>query len=375
MEEEINLLDYYKVIKKRWKIIFYIFIISVVSTIIISFKLPKIYQAKSVIFVQSGGGGISSLVANLPVPFDISGLTGPTSSDYLVALLKSETLREKVVKKLKLDKNKYFVLNPEEATREKILKRLQDSTKIQDDKKGTITISVETKEPHLSAKIANTYIELLKKSIFTRATENREFIEKQLTRTKERLKIAEENLKKFQEKNKTFSVDKEVEKLIEQYAKLQSEKTAAEISLKETEELLKTTGNISDLMKLEAEKVSLKTRVNEINNAISQLEIEFLRIPEQGLELTRLLRDVKVQNTLFEMLTQQYELAKIAEQKEDVKFQVIDRAYPPEKHIKPNKRLNVMISAVTSLFFGIFLAFFLEYLENVKQQEAKNNDV
>jgi uncharacterized protein involved in exopolysaccharide biosynthesis len=371
MEEEINLLDYYKVIKKRWKIIFYIFIISVISTIVVSFKLPKIYQAKSVIFVQGGTGGISSLVANLPIPVDISGITGGGSSDYLVALLKSENLREKIIKKIKLDKNKFFVDPKEKITREKILKKLQDSTKIQDDKKGTITIIVETKNPSLSAEIANCYVDVLRGSIHTQATENREFIEKQLKNTKEKLKIAEENLKKFQEKNKIISTDKEVEKLIENYAELQSQKTANEISLRETEALLKSTGNISDLMKLEAEKVSLQTRVREINNAISQLENEFLKIPEKGLELARLLREVKVQNTIFEMLTQQYELAKINEQKEDIKFQVIDRAYPPEKHIKPNKKINVMLSAVVSLFIGIFIAFFLEYLENIKEEEAK----
>ena len=69
---------------------------------------------------------------------------------------------------------------------------------------------------------------------------------------------------------------------------------------------------------------------------------------------------------------QQYEMAKIEEAKKGITFQVIDRAIPPEKKIKPKRRRNVMFAGVVSLFAGIFLVFFLEYLENLKKPEESD---
>ena len=44
--------------------------------------------------------------------------------------------------------------------------------------------------------------------------------------------------------------------------------------------------------------------------------VPFPKVPEVGLELARLTRDVKVQETLVSLLTQQLEQAKIAEAKD-----------------------------------------------------------
>ena len=65
-------------------------------------------------------------------------------------------------------------------------------------------------------------------------------------------------------------------------------------------------------------------------------------------------------------------MAKIEEAKKGITFQVIDRAIPPEKKIKPKRRQKVMFAGVVSLFAGIFLVFFLEYLENLKKPEESD---
>ncbi|MFA4911040.1 MAG: hypothetical protein WC649_08365, partial [Desulfobacteria bacterium] len=57
-----------------------------------------------------------------------------------------------------------------------------------------------------------------------------------------------------------------------------------------------------------------------------------------------------------------------------ITFQVIDRAIPPEKRIKPNRRQNVMLAGVVSLFAGVFLVFFLEYLANLKEPKEQGGE-
>src|SRR5207245_9270640 len=94
----------------------------------------------------------------------------------------------------------------------------------------------------------------------------------------------------------------------------------------------------------------------------------FITVPSLVLEYARLLRDVKVQEALYTMLTSQYEQAKIAEARDTPSVQVLDPGVPAEKKSKPIIWLNMLIAGVLALFLGIFLAFFLEYLERMKRE-------
>jgi uncharacterized protein involved in exopolysaccharide biosynthesis len=100
--------------------------------------------------------------------------------------------------------------------------------------------------------------------------------------------------------------------------------------------------------------------------------ISLSEAPTVGLEYGRLKRDALIQQKVFELLTQQFELAKIEEAKDDITFQVIDSAIPPEKKIKPKRALNMALAGVVSLFVGVFLVFFLEYVERHKNIKTGN---
>ena len=94
----------------------------------------------------------------------------------------------------------------------------------------------------------------------------------------------------------------------------------------------------------------------------------FITVPSLVLEYGRLFRELKVQEALYSMLTSQYEQAKIAEARDTPSVQVLDPGVPAERKSKPSIRLNMMIAGVLALFLGIFLAFFLEYLEKMKRE-------
>jgi uncharacterized protein involved in exopolysaccharide biosynthesis len=98
-----------------------------------------------------------------------------------------------------------------------------------------------------------------------------------------------------------------------------------------------------------------------------EIHIPFAQVPELGLELARLMRDVKVQETVYTLLTQQLEQAKIAEARDSPTVQTLDKAVPGDRKSKPKIKLNMAIAGLTSLLAGILLAFFLEYLASVKQ--------
>ncbi|HOL55026.1 MAG TPA: GumC family protein, partial [bacterium] len=130
----------------------------------------------------------------------------------------------------------------------------------------------------------------------------------------------------------------------------------------------------SELFDLNVKKISLEAKLQGLDRLIQEYDAKLSKLPELSLEFSRLLRDLKLQEAIYTTLATQYEQAKISEARETIEIQVLDYAVPPEKHSKPNTMLNVLIGGVAALFLGIFLAFFLEFWQNLKGELKKDED-
>jgi uncharacterized protein involved in exopolysaccharide biosynthesis len=93
-------------------------------------------------------------------------------------------------------------------------------------------------------------------------------------------------------------------------------------------------------------------------------------VPALALEYGRLMRDLKVQETLYALLMAQYEQAKISEARDTPTVQVLDPAIPAERKSRPKIALNVLIAGILSLLIGIFWAFVREALDRRKAQHS-----
>ncbi|MCD6265524.1 MAG: lipopolysaccharide biosynthesis protein [Deltaproteobacteria bacterium] len=380
-EDEINLLDYWRVIIKRWRIIALIFFASVLTSAIVSLLMTPIYQAKATIMpIESSGGRLSSALRSLEsLPF-VGGMlpgAGGASASKLVAVLKSRTMAEDVIQALDLIKILFEEPQDEPPTLQDAVRSLSEMTKIADDKKGLISISVEYKDPGIAADIANQFTVALKKFLnenaLSMAKRNRIFIEDQLKKVKEELGKAEEALKGFQINKKIVAMDAQTEASITALASLKAQLTAKQVQLGVIRQY--ATLSNPDVLRLKDELRELKKQLTKLESKGSNTEADAFpslsEAPELGLQYIRLKRDAVTRQKVYELLTQQYEIAKIDEAKEDITFQVIDKAIPPEKRIKPKRKLNVMLAGVVALFAGIFLVFFLEYLGNIKKSEEE----
>jgi len=378
-EDEINLLDYWRVIIKRWRIIALIFWASVIAAAIVSLLMTPIYQAKTTIMpVESSGGQVSAALRSLEsLPF-VGGMlpsVGGASASKLVAVLKSRTMAEDVIQALDLIKILFEEPQDEPPTLQDGVRSLSGITEITDDKKGLISIAVEYKNPGIAADIANQFTVALKRFLnenaLSMAKRNRIFIENQLKKVKKELHNAEEAMKNFQTDKKIIAMDAQTEASITALASLKAQVTAKEVQLGVIRQY--ATLSNPDVLRLKDELRELKKQLTMSESKGSNPEADAFpslsEAPELGLQYIRFKRDAVTHQKVYELLTQQYEIAKIEETKEDITFQVIDRAIPPDKRIKPKRRLNVMLAGVVSLFAGIFLVFFLEYLANVKERE------
>jgi uncharacterized protein involved in exopolysaccharide biosynthesis len=382
-DDEVNLLDYWRVVWKRRRLIGGLFVSAVMTALVVSLLLPKIYESTATLLPSlesKEGSGLGALLAATAAGGAVQslGISLPgapaTPTDIFVAMLKSRIMADEVIKQFNL-MDLY-----EKKTMQDTRKALEGDTRITVAKEKVIKITVEAKSPPLAADIANFYVSNLDRLNRTlnvsKAGQNRAFIERRLAETQVNLVKAEETLKDFQTHNKTVAVEAQSKAMIEAAATIQGQIMAQEVQLQvmsaylspDNPELSRVRSSIEELKKqlylLESGRGGKGMLPGD------RLHPAMVTVPGLALEYGRLMRELKVQETLYTLLTSQNEQAKIAEARDTPTVQVLDPAIPAEKKSKPSIRLNMMIAGVLALFLGIFLAFFLEYLERVKRVSA-----
>jgi uncharacterized protein involved in exopolysaccharide biosynthesis len=372
VEDEINLLDYLIVLLKRKKLIISITLGAAAIAAIIVFIMTPIYMAETRILPPQTGSSsiaVSMLSQMTGVPEIASTALGlKTPGDLYVGMLKSRTVADRIIERFNLIKL-YDSEYPEDA-REQLL---EDVLKAEIDKdSGIINIGVEDKDPKRAADMANAFVEELKNLTkglaVTEASQRRLFFEEQLKDTKMALVKSEEEMQGFQEKTGALQVDAQTKAVIEGIAMLRAQIAAKEVQLK----VMRTysTAQNPDFQRAEDELNGLKAELGKLEAKGGSGHDPLIptgRMPEVGTEYARRLRDLKFYEDLYELLTKQYEAAKLDEAKDAAVIQVIDKAIPPEKRAKPKRTLMVLIATFAGFFLSIFIAFFAEYKEKASK--------
>ena len=375
-EDEIDLFELAKVLYKHWKLVIVFPFVVAVLVALYSLTLPNHFKASTTVFVHSSGGKMSSLLSSIPLAGMLGGIGGNSSSDYLKAYLKSRTLSEKIIARFGIATNPAIVgknLPDEPPKFDDILKKLNSIVSISKDKEGMITISAETLVPEVSAEIAESYVGYLQSFAKGPQKQKRVFVEKQLKKVTKELEKAELALKSFQDKHKLFALEQQTSKMISNLAELESEKIRSGIQVKMQESLLKASGNMPELVKLEGQKVSEEAKLKALDEKITEAESGLKELPDIALQFIRLKREEKIKEKIFGLLTEQFEMAKIAEAEEGSQFEVIDHARAPERKSKPRRSIMVILAGLAAGVLGVFGAFGIEFV-NRKKQELKQKE-
>lgn len=369
---EPNLLDLLLVLAKHWKMIVRVPFAVAVITAIITLFMPNIYTARTMIIPSdddSGGMG-SALMAQLG---GLAGLAGgtvgaKTTGDLYATMLQSEALKDPLIDRFKL-KDHY-----EAEFRSSVYLTLDSVASISLGKKdGVITIAFSDEDPKFAADLANAYVDelanLTTRLNMTQAGDNRRFLVKRMAEAKADLGRAEDSLKVFQSKYKAISVTEQAKATIEGVAQLRAQLASQEVQLATLRRQL--TDNSSEVKNIKASIGNLRAQIDSLEsngNTISSIP-SVRSVPQLGQEYLRLMRDVKIQEAVLEMLSKQYEMAKLSETKDTSPFQVLEKAKVPERKSKPKRARIVILSAIVTGFFMVLAAFILEFVEKMPSED------
>lgn len=410
-EQEIDLRDYLKVIIKRKGIILGIFFSATIISIIVNlFFIAPTYEANSTLILTEPKYQVEM------EPRIQTILRNQVSLVTYVTMLKDPTLIEKVSAELSILNPVYGKLKRENLNGMAKIETVNDTQ--------LVKIKITAESPQKTVDIANIWAKIFvrenEKLTSKDTEENKFFIEEQLKISKENLKSAEEKLKNFEEKdtikvtesevdialNKLLDygytlsslhlIENEINSYLEQISELKGDSSSialanrlfieqiqtkltnvsiisiGETSVKQTNRTTITREEVPQDMEqqitamkmlknlLKDRQKLLKENITDTKSLIDEFKY---KLTNEKLKFDRLSRDTATSRDTYLILSKKYEEAKIEFATKNNLIKIASLAYPPEKPISPNKRRNVTIAGILGLLLGIFLVFFIEYLQ------------
>ena len=371
-EDAINLLDLFEVIAKRWPMIFKVTTVVCILSVIVSFLLPKIYQSTARIIPPQQDGGMLGMMTALAG--NMGGFAGDilgkgTTADLYVGMLKTEAVKDAIIdrfKMLEVDELQY------RADAYNILDKKVDIAVGKKD--GIVSIRVEDKDPKRATDMANAYVEELEKLTLrlniTDARKSRSFLQERLGKANADLARAEDNLKAFQASHKLLDLPEQAKESIKGIAQLRAQLATQEVQLAALRQQYTDSSN---------EIKTLKASINNVRAQIHQLESagtggaipNIGAVPELGKEYLRLVREFKIQETIVELLSKQFEMSKLSEAHDVGTMQILQKAGVPDKKSKPKRKLIVLLSTFAGGFGAVLFALILEALERMPKEDRE----
>jgi uncharacterized protein involved in exopolysaccharide biosynthesis len=302
---------------------------------------------------KSGGSNMGAVASDL--------LGVKSSGALFVGVLGSRTVQDRLI--ARFDLRKVYGLKLEMDTRKKLAERTSLS---EDRKSGIITINVTDRDPQRAAAIAQSYVDELNQLVAELSTSSahreREFLEGRLTAVKHDLDEASQKFSQFASKNTAIDIKEQGRAMVQASATLEGQLIAAQSELKGLEEIYSSNNvrvrsvqaRIAELQR-QLEKLGGSTGAENEGGKSPQASgyPSIRQLPILGVTWADLYRRTQIQETVYETLTQQYELAKVQEAKETPSVKVLDAAGIPERKSFPPRGLITIATGMAFLAAAI----------------------
>ena len=319
---------------ERWRLLVLAPLAAGLLALGITYVIAPTFTARTSFLTPQAQGGAAGALATLGSLANLAGATAGvrTPADQFVALMQSVTVLDRLLDRFELIKVY------ESKFRVDARKELAGNSRVTLSKRdGIIAVEVDDESPQRAAQVANAYVEELRRLTselaITEAQQRRVFFERQLLQTRDRLTTAQQAL---QGSGFTAGALKaEPKAAAESYARLKAELTAAEV-------------------RLQAARTSLSDSAPEVmqqQSTVSSLRAQLARAEQvsdsaSGPDYISKYREFKYQETLFELFSRQYELARVDEAREGAPIQVIDLATAPEKKSRPKRAITALATTI-----------------------------
>ena len=340
--------------------------LSALAAIAIALLIPKEYTSTTQLMppdqqTLSNMSVLSALTGAIPTASLSGGLMNTrTPGGTFIGILSSQTVQDDIIDRFDLRRVydcKFYI---------DARKILTEGTAIDEDRKsGIISISVTDRDPKRARDIAEAYVEELDKLVnkvsTSSARRERLFLEDRLKSIKDVLDASSLELSQFSSQNATLNPQSQGQALMESVSRLQGELITAQSELSglkamysdDNVRVRESQARVDELQSQLRKMGGIRESVNGEDLNSDHFMPSIRQLPLLGTKYADLYRQVSMQESIYETLTKQLELAKVQESKEIPPIKVLDEPQVPERKSSPHRATIVLLVVLASSFAGI----------------------
>ncbi len=376
-DDEVSLLDILTLLARNKGLIFKVTLAGAILASIILFILPNQYTAETVVIPPTDDTSTGMAMLNQMSGGVLSSLAGGSlgvqnQGDMYLSLFESRTVEDGVIHQFGL-MDRYNEKRMSD-TRKSLERHATITLGVKD---GLIRIDVTDRDPQKAADIANGFVEQFRKLsanlAITDAGRRRLFFEKQLQDAKEHLTQAEVDLQKTEQKTGIFEPVSQAQILIESAASLRAQVVAKEVQIQSLRAY--ATNDNPDVVQAQEELSALQAQLNSLHGSQAEspngIVLPKGKLTNDAMDYLRKYRDFEYNQTLFELLAKQLEMAKLDEARQGNDIQVADKAVPPDDKSSPHRLLLILLSTFLVAVLTMVSIVLREGLRQAQQSPRK----
>jgi len=360
-------------------------------SVIIAFFTPKAYVSQARIMPPESSNSSSALLAALAGRdfqsqtlggLALSLMGGHNTGALFVDLLQSGSVESRLIDRFQLQSVYHKRYRVDAA---KVLARRTEI--VQDKKSGVITLSVRDTNPVRARDMAQAYLDelnvVVNRTSYFSAHQERVFIEKRLNEVKDKLSQAQVALSEFASSHTAIDLKGQALVTIESQARLQGELIAAQSELDSLQQVYgdenvrvraaeaRIAGLKRELAKMGGSAAPLSVTSTSAQDADSAAYLPLRQVPRLAVPYADLYRELHVQETVYDLLTQQYEIARIQEAKDIPTVNVIDAPGIPEKKSFPPRALLSLVLTIVIVLTSCVVLLWLHYWRLIDSNDPR----
>lgn len=356
-------LDVVGLLMRRWKTVVACTVLGAAAGVAYGLIAPPWYEARLVVVPsqRSQDSAAMSLASKLPVGLETVG----TDVQRIKAVLGSTSVADEVIDKFNLQER--YEVGFREHARNALSQNCQTFV---DRKSGVVTLTCQDQDPEVARAMA-AYFGEVGNRVFGRvsassAREERKFLESQVVIARRDVDDASRKLREFQEKHKIVDLPEQSKAVISAMASLKGELLSKQLELSYL---------TSFSARTEASVVQLQQQIGIMESKLKALESsqlpdakqaagsgtgsasffpDAMRVPELRFELEQLMREQQIRETVFGLMTQRFEMAKVNEARDTSTFQILDHPTLPTYRSRPKRTRIALFGLIAGLAFGSF---------------------
>jgi tyrosine-protein kinase Etk/Wzc len=335
-----------QILLRSWWVIMCCAAIGSVVAAVYALKMPNWYSARIGVLAlppASDGGAQGSRLS-----------TGSeallSAGQRIQAVLSSTSVADEVIEKFELEQH-YGVPN-RDAARAELGKHCTTSI---DRRSGIVSLACEDLDPRIAMEMAASFGEVGNR-VFGRvsassAREERTFLEAQVAKVRGDVDEASRKLRDFQRANNIIDLPEQSRAVISAMAALKGEIVSKQLELSYQSTFAADTEASVTQLRRQIRILARKLRSLEATNPKAPTDFfpAAKSVADMRFELEQLVREQRIQETLFFTLSQRYESAKVDEARDTSTFQILDHPTQPAYPSRPRRAKTALLGALVGL--------------------------